>query len=253
MHGKSCLIHVAYSVFDHNLTRSVVLMDELDQLVTPKQDVVYNFFNWPTLIGSKLVVIAIANTMDLPERVMTGRVRSRLGKSSTNTEAVNAKRILIFVGMVRINFQPYSREQLEKIVEARLASAKEEMDNEKPGQLVIAADAIKLAAMTVSRITGDARRVLDICRFVFFFKLFLVYSLFLSCRRAVELVQATRDTVKAPHVREVVQLMQSSPTVAFLRDLSFHERLMLASLVTCAKREGVEEIKWSEVRISFLW
>ena len=60
---------------------SVVLMDELDQLMTTKQDVVYNFFNWPTLAGSKLVVLAVANTMDLPERVMTGRVRSRLGKS----------------------------------------------------------------------------------------------------------------------------------------------------------------------------
>lgn len=59
---------------------SIVLMDELDQLVTNKQDVVYNFFNWPTLAGSKLVVIAVANTMDLPERVMTGRVRSRLGE-----------------------------------------------------------------------------------------------------------------------------------------------------------------------------
>lgn len=54
-------------------------MDELDQLVTAKQDVVYNFFNWPTIAGSKLVVIAVANTMDLPERVMSGRVRSRLG------------------------------------------------------------------------------------------------------------------------------------------------------------------------------
>ncbi len=76
-------------------------MDELDQLVTAKQDVVYNFFNWPTLVGSKLVVLAVANTMDLPERVMTGRVRSRLG-------------------MIRINFQPYTREQLVQIVEARL-------------------------------------------------------------------------------------------------------------------------------------
>ena len=71
--------------FDFNLLitdsvyYSVVLMDELDQLMTTKQDVVYNFFNWPTLAGSKLVVLAVANTMDLPERVMTGRVRSRLG------------------------------------------------------------------------------------------------------------------------------------------------------------------------------
>ena len=59
---------------------SVVLMDELDQLMTTKQDVVYNFFNWPTLMNSKLIVLAVANTMDLPERVMTGRVRSRLGR-----------------------------------------------------------------------------------------------------------------------------------------------------------------------------
>jgi origin recognition complex subunit 1 len=57
-------------------------MDELDQLVTSKQDVVYNFFNWPTLVDSRLVVIAVANTMDLPERVMSGRVRSRLGTSA---------------------------------------------------------------------------------------------------------------------------------------------------------------------------
>jgi origin recognition complex subunit 1 len=40
-------------------------MDELDQLVTPKQDVIYNSFNWPTLVDSKIVVIAVANTMDL--------------------------------------------------------------------------------------------------------------------------------------------------------------------------------------------
>ncbi len=53
-------------------------MDELDQLMTAKQDVVYNFFNWPTLTGANLVV-AVANTMDIPERIMSGRVRSRLG------------------------------------------------------------------------------------------------------------------------------------------------------------------------------
>lgn len=84
--------------------------------------------------------------------------------------------------------------------------------------------------------------------------LFIPYfflTFFLFCRRAVELVRATRATVKAPHIREVVQLMQNSPTAAFLRDLSFHERLMLASLVNCAKREGVDEIKWSEVRIFY--
>jgi hypothetical protein len=58
---------------------SIVLMDELDQLVTTKQDVVYNFFNWPNLVGSKLIVLAVANTHDLPERTLSAKVRSRLG------------------------------------------------------------------------------------------------------------------------------------------------------------------------------
>ncbi|EGN92383.1 hypothetical protein SERLA73DRAFT_172955 [Serpula lacrymans var. lacrymans S7.3] len=186
----------------------VVLMDELDQLVTAKQDVVYNFFNWPTLAGSKLVVLAVANTMDLPERVMSNRVRSRLG-------------------MTRINFQPYTTLQLEKIVHARLQSAKEGLNEP---QDVISADGVKFAAMKVSSISGDARRVLDICR------------------RAVEQVQQRGSAAKTEDVKEVIRVMQNSPTAAYLRECSFHERIMLASLIKCIKREGIDEIKWGEIQ-----
>ena len=38
----------------------------------------YHLFDWPTRRRSKLIVIAIANTMDLPERMMINRVSSRL-------------------------------------------------------------------------------------------------------------------------------------------------------------------------------
>ena len=69
--------------------------------------------------------------------------------------------------MIRINFKPYSSAQLEQIVKSRLANAKEGL---KSGidKDVIAPDGIKFAAMKVSSITGDARRVLDICRSVSF-------------------------------------------------------------------------------------
>jgi origin recognition complex subunit 1 len=69
--------------------------------------------------------------------------------------------------MIRINFKPYSSAQLEQIVKSRLANAKEGLKsgNDKD---VIAPDGIKFAAMKVSSITGDARRVLDICRSVSF-------------------------------------------------------------------------------------
>ncbi|KAF8206431.1 P-loop containing nucleoside triphosphate hydrolase protein [Mycena galopus ATCC 62051] len=186
----------------------VVLMDELDQLMTAKQDVVYNFFNWPTLAGSKLVVLAVANTMDLPERAMSGRVRSRLG-------------------MTRINFQPYTAMQLQAIVEARIASAKEGQPEDTPE--VLQEDAIKLTSKKISSISGDARRILDICR------------------RAVELVHPERRMALIKDVQDVTKQMQNSPTAAYLRDCSFHERMVLVSLIKCIKREGVEEIKWGDV------
>lgn len=68
--------------------------------------------------------------------------------------------------MTRINFQPYTTPQLEKIVHTRLQSAKEGLEGKDRDQIVIAPDGIKFAAMKVSSISGDARRVLDICRFV---------------------------------------------------------------------------------------
>ena len=43
-----------------------------------KQTVLYNLFDWPTRQQAKLVVLAVANTMDLPERIMINRVASRL-------------------------------------------------------------------------------------------------------------------------------------------------------------------------------
>ena len=57
----------------------VVLMDELDQLVTKNQSVMYNFFNWPGLPHSRLIVLAVANTMDLPERTLSNKISSRIG------------------------------------------------------------------------------------------------------------------------------------------------------------------------------
>lgn len=71
--------------FNHPSPRRVpcvVLMDELDQLVTKNQSVMYNFFNWPGLRHSRLIVLAVANTMDLPERTLSNKISSRLGKYS---------------------------------------------------------------------------------------------------------------------------------------------------------------------------
>uniref|UniRef100_A0A669F0Y2 Origin recognition complex subunit 1 n=1 Tax=Oreochromis niloticus TaxID=8128 RepID=A0A669F0Y2_ORENI len=112
----------------------VLLVDELDLLWTRKQNVMYNLFEWPARRHARLVVLTIANTMDLPERIMINRVASRLG-------------------LTRMSFQPYSFKQLQEIIMSRLNKLK-----------AFEEDALQLVSRKVAALSGDARRCLDICR-----------------------------------------------------------------------------------------
>ncbi|XP_026121146.1 origin recognition complex subunit 1-like [Carassius auratus] len=113
---------------------TVLLVDELDLLWTRKQNVMYNLFDWPTRRNARLVVLTIANTMDLPERIMINRVASRLG-------------------LTRMSFQPYTFKQLQQIITSRLNRLK-----------AFEEDALQLVSRKVAALSGDARRCLDICR-----------------------------------------------------------------------------------------
>ena len=148
-------------------------------------------------------------------------------------------------GMIRINFQAYNANQLVEIVNSRLTTAKESLPNEK--QDVVAPDGIMFAAKKVSNISGDARRVLDICRYAHLPYERPMQHLLTQNRRAVELVRPLKKTARIPDVQQVVKDMQNSPTAAFLRELSFHERVMLVAVIKCVRKEGVEEIRWGDV------
>lgn len=59
---------------------SVLVVDEVDCLVSVKQRVLYTLFDWPFHPSSRLVLIAIANTIDLPEKILSSRCASRIGE-----------------------------------------------------------------------------------------------------------------------------------------------------------------------------
>uniref|UniRef100_A0A182JH06 Origin recognition complex subunit 1 n=1 Tax=Anopheles atroparvus TaxID=41427 RepID=A0A182JH06_ANOAO len=139
--GKTVAWEQAYNMLNKRFTTkaprrvtTVLLVDELDILCNRRQDVVYNLLNWPTLSTAQLIVVTIANTMDLPERLLMGKIASRLG-------------------LTRLTFQPYNFRQLQEIVMARLE-----------GTSAFNSDAVQLVARKVAAVSGDARRALDICR-----------------------------------------------------------------------------------------
>lgn len=282
---------------------TVVLMDELDQLLTSRQDVMYNLFNWPSSRNSRLIVVAVANTMDLPERTLNPKVASRLG-------------------MTRITFMPYTDKELGEIVRTRLGMGKEgaalkeeaqkavdkaqpnaqatgdlslplsESDavnvdtmaiqngdhttptkemrpgvdaaaGEQPPQpplidadstpqtsptslsrhrLYLSAisgcdgifndEAITFASKRISNVSGDARRMLDVCR------------------RAVEMKESSgTDTRITIHdIRQILDGMVKSARPSHIsRSLSVHSKILLVSLLHLTRKTGLQEIKMEEL------
>mmetsp|Transcript_6077 Transcript_6077/g.12064 ORF Transcript_6077/g.12064 Transcript_6077/m.12064 type:complete len:1495 (+) Transcript_6077:252-4736(+) len=120
---------------------TVLLLDEIDYIMTDRQTVLYNFFDWPMRCCSKarLVVIGISNTINLPERMLP-RVQSRLGSC-------------------KCFFQSYNVEATQVILETRLGI---KGNNEHS---VFTRDAIKFAARKNANYSGDIRKGFQMCKF----------------------------------------------------------------------------------------
>ena len=124
---------------------TVVLLDEIDYLVTNKQSVLYNFFEWPrrsatNTSGARLVVIGISNTINLPERLKPA-VQSRLGRE-------------------RCVFKAYNVEETCNILKARLIGS----DGARNVSSVFDADALTFAARKTAVMSGDIRKAFQICK-----------------------------------------------------------------------------------------
>ncbi|KAM8842151.1 cell division control protein 6 homolog [Synchiropus picturatus] len=116
----------------------LLVLDELDQLDSRTQDVLYTLFEWPYLPESRLCLVGIANALDLTDRILP-RLQAR----------PHCRPLLL-------NFPPYSRQELAAIVQDRLLQSSSEG--------ILDASAVQFCARKVSAVSGDARKALDICR-----------------------------------------------------------------------------------------
>ena len=111
----------------------IVLIDELDALITTKQTLLYNLFDWPCHQNSKLLLISIANTMDLPERLQS-KITSRIGNN-------------------RLVYEPYTSSQIKDILQSRLQNMN-----------IFEAKSLDLVSKKVAQYSGDIRRSLQITK-----------------------------------------------------------------------------------------
>ncbi len=179
-----------------------MLLDEIDQLVTRNQLVLYNLFDWPRRAHSKLIVIGIANTMDLPERLLP-KVHSRLG-------------------LQRVSFAAYSSAQLEQIARQRLGSYVTLFDTA----------ALLLVARKVAATTADARRALEVLR----------RALLLAEREAEARPSASPVLVTARVVDAALGALLARAKCPALRSAPRHARLLVATVARLSGTVTVSEV-----------
>ncbi|GAM20563.1 hypothetical protein SAMD00019534_037380 [Acytostelium subglobosum LB1] len=203
------LLHTNLSSRAKNRPLRIILVDEFDLLITKKQTIIYNLFDWPNRARSRLVIIAIANTMNLPDTLLP-RVQSRMG-------------------MHRLPFSSYTSAQITRIVRSRLEGL-EAFDQ----------DAIQMCAMRVSAVCGDARRALEICRRA------TIQAEEEYVQKLKQNANERPDKVMVHHIEQVLDLF-SSPIIDSIKSLSFYEKVFLYSIYKEQRSAGVAESHFGKV------
>jgi origin recognition complex subunit 1 len=111
----------------------IVMVDEIDMMLTPQQNELYCLLEWSSLPQAKFVIIAIANLMEFQSRLKS-KIQSRMGQTS-------------------VKFTAYRKDQLNAILISRVS----DLDVFSPG-------AIEQCAKTISNGGGDARKALESCK-----------------------------------------------------------------------------------------
>ncbi|XP_025423700.1 cell division control protein 6 homolog isoform X1 [Sipha flava] len=116
----------------------LLVLDEIDQLSSKNQSILYKLFEWPTIPQSKLIVIGIANSLDLTDRLLP------------------MLKTKISLQPLLLNFPPYTKTELFNIITHRL-------ENAGVAQ-VFPSNAIQLLAAKIASFRGDVRCALDVTR-----------------------------------------------------------------------------------------
>jgi len=121
----------------------LLVLDEVDQLESKDQAVLYTIFEWPALQGSKLALVGIANSLDLTDRILP-RLQVKEAYKPT-----------------LLHYPPYTKNQIIEILTARLSEGAKNSEGSTP---VITPRAIAFLAGKISSLSGDLRKALDVCR-----------------------------------------------------------------------------------------
>lgn len=194
------------------------MLDELDYLVTKDQSLLYNLFDWPHCKHAKLIIVGIANTMDLPEKLLP-KITSRIGNR-------------------RLVYKPYTSQQIEKILQSRLEKIS-----------IIAPEAITFVSKKIASFSSDIRRTLHLSREAFKLKREAIAEE--MNKKSDFTFDDDEHKVSIPDIRTSYSAIYTSPYHTCIKKLYEHHKVLLISLALEQHAKGQEYAYFSEVESPF--
>lgn len=157
----------------------IITLDEIDHILTLDVESLYKLFEWSLQKSSHLILIGIANALDLTDRFLP-RLKAR-----------NLKPQLL-------PFLPYSAVQIKTVITTRLKSLIQS-DSPTPDYIpFLHPAAIDLCSRKVASQTGDLRKAFDICR------------------RAIDLIESETKQKHESALKD--EMLQNSPSKRLLKE-----------------------------------
>jgi len=202
----------------------ILVIDEIDCLFTKKQVLLYNIFNWTTYSNSKLIIISISNTLDLPEKLMP-KIASRMGNN-------------------RLIFKPYQKDELDRILAVKVENSGNFSD-----------DALRLCCMKVASINGDLRRVLQICRRA---KEIFENEKNTSNTNNTDKQQENEESntnnknknsnkIEKHHIIKACSELFDSKVIGVIRDMKVYEKIILVTIIEATRIKNDKKIKLATI------
>ncbi|OQR69344.1 cell division control protein 6-like [Tropilaelaps mercedesae] len=194
-----------------------VVLDEVDQLQSSNQQILYSLFELVKLRDSKLILIGIANALDLTD------------KTIPLLQAYGCRPQLY-------HFAPYSDKQIVDILTSRLAESKS----------IIKPMALNFLAKKVATCTGDVRKALDICR--------RAVEIVERQVRQQRILAARAGPTASPQKQVLVDITHISQVISDVFNtrargnqdlhatLPLQQKLLLCSILVFNKRRKVKEV-----------
>ncbi|XP_076907258.1 cell division control protein 6 homolog B-like [Bidens hawaiensis] len=173
----------------------LVIADELDYLITKDRVVLHDLFMLTTLPFSKVILIGIANAIDLADRFLP------------KLQSLNCKPTVV-------SFRSYSMDQIIMILKQRLTALP---------YVVFQPQALELCARKVAAASGDMRKALGICRGA-------IEMLETELREAT-CTSTLTSMVRVDHMAIALSKAYKSPIVDTIQSLPQHQQIVLCSAV----------------------